>query len=85
MYCASIKKAPEITRTRLYIETMEEVLANTNKIVIDQEGGNNMMYLPLDQILKNSQRSNVTQQTVGESTSNVDNTGSRTTTTRRGR
>lgn len=50
------QKAPDITRKRLYIETMEQVLSNTNKIVIDQEGGNNMMYLPLDQILKNSNR-----------------------------
>ena len=50
------KRAPGITRKRLYIETMEEVLGNTNKIIIDQEGGNNMMYLPLDQIMKNSQR-----------------------------
>ena len=49
------KKAPEVTRKRLYLETMEQVLGNTNKVIIDQEGGNNMMYLPLDQILKNSQ------------------------------
>ena len=49
-------KAPEITRKRLYIETMEQVLGNTNKVVIDQEGGNNMMYLPLDQIMKNTNR-----------------------------
>ena len=51
------KKAPEVTRSRLYIETMQEVLANTNKVVIDQEGGNNMMYLPLDQIMRNTQQS----------------------------
>ncbi len=50
------RKAPDVTRTRLYIETMEEVLGDTNKILIDQEGGNNMMYLPLDQIMKNSRR-----------------------------
>ena len=50
------QKAPEVTRKRLYIETMEQVLGNTNKIIIDQEGGNNMMYLPLDQIMKNSNR-----------------------------
>lgn len=48
--------APEITRKRMYIETMEEVLGNANKVVIDQQGGNNIMYLPLDQIMKNSQR-----------------------------
>ena len=51
-------KAPEITRKRLYIETMEEVLGKANKVVIDQkEGGNNIMYLPLDQIMKNANRS----------------------------
>lgn len=50
------EKAPAVTRKRLYIETMEQVLGNTNKVVIDQEGGNNMMYLPLDQIMKNSNR-----------------------------
>lgn len=48
-------KAPEITRTRLYIETMEQVLGGANKVVVDQkEGGNNIMYLPLDQIMKNT-------------------------------
>jgi len=50
------QKAPEITRKRLYIETMQEVLGNANKVVIDQKGGNNVMYLPLDQIMKNSVR-----------------------------
>ena len=50
------QKAPAITRKRLYIETMQEVLGNSNKVVIDQKsGGNNVMYLPLDQIIKNSQ------------------------------
>ena len=53
------QKAPKITRTRLYIETMEEVLGNTNKILIDQEGGNNMMYLPLDQIMRNTPRERI--------------------------
>jgi membrane protease subunit HflK len=53
---AEFQKAPEVTRKRLYIETMEEDLCNTNKIMIDQEGGNNMMYLPLDQIIKNTDR-----------------------------
>jgi len=61
------QKAPEVTRKRLYIETMEQVLGNTNKIIIDQEGGNNMMYLPLDQIMKNSNRA----QTVDRSTTSA--------------
>ncbi|SBS30134.1 Modulator of FtsH protease HflK [Marinomonas spartinae] len=46
-------KAPEVTRRRLYLETMENLYKNTNKVVIDTEGGNNMMYLPLDQLMKN--------------------------------
>lgn len=44
--------APEITRTRLYIDMMEEVFSKSSKVIIDVEGGNNMMYLPLEQIMK---------------------------------
>ena len=44
-------KAPEVTRERLYLETMEHVLTDTTKVFVDQKGGNNILYLPLDQIL----------------------------------
>ncbi|MBC3765841.1 FtsH protease activity modulator HflK [Neptunicella marina] len=44
--------APEVTRQRLYLETMEKVYSNTSKILIDEKGGSNMMYLPLDKILE---------------------------------
>ncbi|MFT6732877.1 MAG: membrane protease subunit HflK [Polaribacter sp.] len=44
--------APEVTRTRLYLEAVEKVMSNSTKIMIDTEGGNNMIYLPLDQIMK---------------------------------
>jgi membrane protease subunit HflK len=44
-------KAPEVTRQRLYIETVEAVLSSTNKVLIDVEGGNNLTYLPLDKIM----------------------------------
>lgn len=47
------KKAPEITRDRLYIEMMESVLSNSSKIMIDVEGGNNLLYLPLDKLIDN--------------------------------
>lgn len=47
------KKAPEVTRRRLYIETMEQVMGNSSKVIVDTDGGN-MMYLPLDKILQNS-------------------------------
>ena len=46
-------KAPGITRDRLYLDTMEEVFSRVSKMVIDQpDGGNNVMYLPLDQLLR---------------------------------
>jgi membrane protease subunit HflK len=47
------QKAPEVTRERLYIVAMEDVLSNASKVMVDVKGGNNMMVLPLDQIMKN--------------------------------
>jgi modulator of FtsH protease HflK len=43
-------KAPAVTRERLYIETMEQVMSNTTKIFVDQKGGN-LIYLPLDKLV----------------------------------
>jgi len=43
--------APEVTRTRLYLEAVEQVMSNSSKVMIDTKGGNNMIYLPLDQIM----------------------------------
>ncbi len=48
------RAAPEVTRERLYLETMEQVLSSTSKVVLDTEGGNNMTYLPLDKIIQKS-------------------------------
>jgi len=45
-------KAPEVTRERLYIDTLQDVLARTGKVMVDVEGGNNMMYLPLDRLTR---------------------------------
>jgi len=47
---AEYKKAPEVTRNRLYLETIQSVMTNTNKVVIDQRNGNNLLYLPLNQL-----------------------------------
>lgn len=44
------QKAPGVTRERLYIDALESVLSNTNKVMVDVEGGNNVMYLPLDKL-----------------------------------
>jgi len=45
-------RAPEITRKRLYFETMESVLARTGVVLVDSESANSLMYLPLDQLMK---------------------------------
>lgn len=45
-------KAPEVTRKRLYLDTMEKVLANSSKVTVDVSKGNNLLYLPLDQMLQ---------------------------------
>jgi membrane protease subunit HflK len=50
-------KAPKVTRERLYIDTVEEVMANSTKVLVDVEGGNNMMYLPLDKLTSGSNSS----------------------------
>jgi membrane protease subunit HflK len=44
--------APDVTRQRLFLETMESVMGETPKVLMDQESGS-MMYLPLDQLMKN--------------------------------
>jgi len=60
--------APEVTRQRMYISTMESVYANTSKVMVDVEGGNNMMYLPLDKIMQNQSSG---QRTLQQSQSSV--------------
>lgn len=44
------RAAPEVTRKRLYLETMQDVLSRTPKVLIDGDKGNNMLYLPLDKL-----------------------------------
>ena len=44
--------APEVTRQRLYIDSLQDVMTASSKILIDVEGGNNMLYLPLDQMMQ---------------------------------
>lgn len=52
---AQYEKAPEVTRSRLYIESQEQILSNTSKVIVDQKSGSgNMLYLPLDKLLGQS-------------------------------
>lgn len=54
------RQAPEVTRRRLYLETMERVLAANPKVVVEAGNGNNVMYLPLDRWLKEAPASGAT-------------------------
>ena len=48
--------APVVTRQRLYLDAIEELMSKTNKIIVDQkEGSNSLLYLPLDRIIRNSE------------------------------
>lgn len=48
------QRAPEVTRQRLYLDAQEQILSNVSKVVVDQKGGNSLLYLPLDKLLANT-------------------------------
>lgn len=50
---AEYKKAPQVTRERLYIDAISDLYKNSSKVMVNAEGGNNMMYLPLDKLIQN--------------------------------
>jgi len=47
-------KAPEVTRQRMYLETMQQVYANTSKVLVDAKGQGNLLYLPLDKLMQSA-------------------------------
>jgi membrane protease subunit HflK len=51
---AEYRKAPQVTRDRMYLDSMTDVMGGSSKILIDVDKGNPMLYLPLDQLLKNA-------------------------------
>ena len=64
------KKSPEVTRERLYIESVESVLGSSTKVMIDIDGGNNLLYLPLDKILEPRMQNSSTMGNSGSSSTN---------------
>lgn len=80
------KLAPEVTRERLYIETMEEVLGSTSKVMVDVEGNSNpLLYVPIDKMIGNAQSiaSSTAPTTMNSQTTSGGSSG--TTSTRSGR
>ncbi|HUF80601.1 MAG TPA: FtsH protease activity modulator HflK, partial [Burkholderiales bacterium] len=45
-------KAQQVTRERLYLDAMQQIMSNTSKVLLDQKGGNSLIYLPLDKIMQ---------------------------------
>jgi len=45
------QRAPEVTRQRMYIDMQEKIMSSVSKVVVDQKGGNSLLYLPLDKLL----------------------------------
>jgi membrane protease subunit HflK len=46
------REAPRVTRDRLYLDAIESVLSNTSKVMMDAEGSNNLLYLPIDKLMR---------------------------------
>jgi len=51
---AAYERSPAVTRDRLYLDMMESVLGNSSKVLVDIEGNNNLLYLPLDKLMSRS-------------------------------
>lgn len=49
------EKAPKVTRDRMYVDTMQQVLNNTQKVLVDSKSSNNLLYLPLDKLVQKSE------------------------------
>ena len=49
-----IRDRPKVTRQRLYLDSLESVMKNSTKVMVDVDGGNNLLYLPLDKIVQQS-------------------------------
>ena len=48
------EKAPVVTRERMYIDMMQQVLSSSSKVMVDQKGGNNLLFLPLDKLIQST-------------------------------
>lgn len=56
---AEYQKAPQVTRDRMYLDTMQQIYANVTKILVDSRQGGNLLYLPLDKIMQSASQPSV--------------------------
>jgi len=51
---AEYQKAPQVTRDRMYLDTMQSIYSGVNKVIVDSRAGGNLMYLPLDKVMQSA-------------------------------
>jgi membrane protease subunit HflK len=56
---AEYQKAPQVTRDRMYIDTMQQIYSSVNKVLVDSRQGSNLLYLPLDKLMQQVSSGNV--------------------------
>ncbi len=71
------QKAPEVTRKRMYLETLESVMSNTSKVLVDVDKGSNLLYLPLDKLTQQASVANRSPSATGSSSSSSASTTSK--------
>jgi membrane protease subunit HflK len=59
------EKAPGVTRERMYIDMMQQVMGNVSKVMVDQKNGNSLLYLPLDKLIENTRHAGAASDTQG--------------------
>ena len=64
---AEYAKAPEVTRSRMYLETMQQIYASTSKVMVDAKGQGNLLYLPLDKLMQAAGATIASPESVGSS------------------
>ena len=79
---AEYQKAPSVTRERLYIEAIEEVYSNSNKVLLDAAGSGNLLYLPIDKLIEQGRAND--NASVGQSVQQSNSLGTTSTSRRSG-
>ena len=67
---AQYEKAPRVTRDRMYVDMMQQVMQSTTKVYVDTSGGNNLLYLPFDKLMEQNAASAASAAAPSQSTQN---------------
>ncbi|MEJ1959668.1 MAG: FtsH protease activity modulator HflK [Nitrosomonadales bacterium] len=66
------EKAPAVTRERMYIDMMQQVLSSSTKVLVDQKSGSNLLYLPLDKLIQSTNPGSDIEEAAGKSANNAE-------------